>query len=39
MKHTVGPRVDWVGGVSLKSSIQVLPPDLNIILKIHHEYV
>ena len=39
MEHTVGPRVDRVGGVSLESSIQVLPPDLNIILEIHHEYV
>ena len=39
MEHTVGPGIDWVSGISLESCVQVLPPDLNMILKIDHEYI
>lgn len=39
MEHTVGPGIDWVSGVSFEGSVQVLPPDLNLVFKIYHEYV
>lgn len=39
MELTVGPGIDWVSGVSFQSSVQVLPPNLNLILKVDHEYI